>query len=185
MTERTFKETKSALVILLSGVILVSNLTGLSYIDVGEHVYIDLSMIPAAAVLMYSGYRKAIIFGIAWGILSCFTHPLAAYDSYFTTLFSQVVFSLAVVYARKLGKRKQFKGHANFVVMFALVTHSLIFDIGVFSLLKVVSWHDDIPFKLILVKVALTLFMYYMALSFVSNQLRQVHVANKVKRSEV
>lgn len=185
MTERVYKETKTALSLLLIGVILVGNLTGLSYIDVGEHVYIDLSMIPAAAVLMLSGYRMALVFGLAWGTLSCFTHPLAAYDSYFTTLFSQVVFSIVVVYVRKLGHRKQFKNHMNFVVMFALTIHSLLFDVGVFSWLKIASLHDSIPFQLILVKVALTLCFYYMTLSFVSRQLHQVHIANKVKRSEM
>lgn len=182
MTERVYKETKSVLTILLSGIILFGNLTGLSYINVGEHVYIDLSMIPAALILMNAGYKRAILLGLAWGTLSCFTHPLAIYDSYFTTLISLVVFSLAVVYARRLRFKK--KHNINYVIMFALAMHSLIFDVGVFSFLKT-QWNESIPFELILVKVVLTLFFYYMTLSIVSKQLHQVHISNKVKRSEM
>ena len=184
MTERTYKETKSALMIVLSVVVIVGNLTGLSYIDVGEHVYIDLSMIPAAVVLMNSGYRTALVFGVTWGTLSCFTHPLAIYDSYFTTLLSQVVFSLAVVYARKLRFKKRKKQDMNYPVLLAIAVHTLTFDVGVFSFLKT-QWNEQIPFELILVKIALTLFFYYMTLSFVSKQLHQVHISNQVKRSEL
>jgi hypothetical protein len=182
MTERTYKETKSALAFVLFGTIAVMNLTGLSYINVGEHVYLDFSMIPAAVMLSVAGYRTGLLFGVAWGILSGFTHPLAIYDSYFTTVLSQVVFSLLVVYARKLGYKKRQKTNMNYAVMFALAVHSIVFDVGVFSWLKT-SWQQEIPFTLIFVKVMLTLVCYYMTLSFVSKQLHQVYVSNGVKRS--
>lgn len=180
MTERTYKETKSALAFVLMGTVSIMNLTGISYIDVGENVYIDFSMIPAAVLLTVSGYRTGLLFGIAWGILSCFTHPLAQYDSYFTTLFSQVVFSLAVVYARKSRNKKRRPTNMNYPVMLALTAHILIFDIGVFSWLKT-SWNEEIPYELIVVKVVLTLVCYYMTLSLISKQLHQVCISNQNK----
>lgn len=181
MTERAYKETKSSLVLVLSATILVMNLTGLSYIHVGSSVYIDFSMIPAAVILTFLGYRKAALFGLAWGILSCFTHPLAGHNSYYTTILSEVVFALAIVYARKLGSKKRKVNNMNYAVIFAMGTHALVFNIGVFSLLKN-DWHDQIPFGLLLVKVALTLACYVMTLTVLTKQLEQVHVSNVVKR---
>jgi len=181
MTERVYKETKSSLVLVLSATILVMNITGLSYIHVGSSVYIDFSMIPAAVVLTFLGYRKAALFGLAWGILSCFTHPLAIHNSYYTTIISELVFSLAIVYARKIGSRKRKINNMNYAVLFAMGTHALVFNIGVFSLLKN-DWNDQIPLGLLLVKVVLTLACYVMTMTVLTKQLEQVHDLNVIKR---
>ena len=184
MTERTYRETKIALIAILGGIVAVLCTSDLAYISVGDHVYLDLSMIPAAVLLMLSGYTTSVVFGISWGVLSCVTHPLPAYDShmYILILLSQVVFSLSIVYAKRFGCRYKGKYNVNYVVLFAIITHSLVFDLGAFATLK---WfmHEPIPVVEIFVKVGLTSMFFYMAVSLISKQLHQVHLSNGVKRS--
>jgi thiamine transporter ThiT len=184
MTIMDYKQAKATLAFLMGGVIVVMNVTGLSYINVGQNVYLDLSMIPAAVALTVCGYRTGLLFGLAWGILSYFTHPLSMPNSYVLTLLSQVIFSLCIVYARKYTHRKRMRSNMNYVVMFSLVVHSLIFDVGIFSWLEV-HWNHQVPIEQIFVKFVLTMICYYMTLSVVSKQLHQVHILNQVKRSQL
>jgi len=184
MTERSYRQTKRAMAIVLSGVVGVMNISGLSYISVGEHVYLDLSMIPAAMILVMSGYRASIIFGLLWGTLGCFTHPLSDYEStsYILTLLSQVVFSLSIVYAKELGYRLKGKYNIHYVILFAIIIHSVLFDFGVFAAMMN-YWHEPIPFFKIAVKIILTSLFSYMSITLISKQLHQVHLSNGVKRS--
>lgn len=185
MTERSYKQTKTALALLLGGAVAIMNISGIGYVEVGEHVYIDLSMIPAATILIICGYRTGLTFGLLWGLLSCFTHPLAAYDSYLMTMLSQVVFAISIVGARKIGYRFRGACNAMHAVFFAIVMHSLVFDVGVFSFLASTKWHAEIPIGQIIVKVVLTIMFFYMTIELVTKQLHQLHLANRVKRSQL
>ena len=185
MTEQTYRKTKLTLTFILSSVIVVMNLSELSYIPVGEHVYLDLSMIPAAIILMSTGYRTSLAFGIGWGLLSMYTHPwtLLDYYPYIMIFLSQVVFSISIVLARKVAYQLKGRCNVHHAVFFAIVMHSMVFDFGVFSWLKL-QMHETIPYSKIFFKIILTDMFFLMTSSFIAKQLHQVHVSNVVKRSE-
>lgn len=173
MSKNKEVQTRVAVVLLLSGIIFIMNTTGISYIYVGKHVYLDLSMIPAAVVIMLLRFPPVLLFGLYWGALSCFTHPDIAYITNSYMILSYIVYCLALelaqIFADKYS-RKNFNGY--YIVFFAILVHTVVFDVGMYMWMSS-EYHISMPYHEILVKVGLTILFFYISISLVIKQLNQ------------
>lgn len=168
------QRTRLAAVFLLSGVITVMNISGASYIFVGEHVYLDLSMIPAAIIVMLLPFRYVWIFGLWWGGLNCFTHPDNIYMTYFGIVLSHLVFCFALEGAQYFADRRNLENYNRYyAVFFAVCVHSLLFDFGL-AIWAHIQHGAPIPVHQVVVKIGLTIIFFYLSISLVIRQLNQV-----------
>lgn len=173
MSKNKEVKTRVAVVLLLSGIIFIMNTSGISYIYVGKHVYLDLSMIPAAVVIMLLRFPPVLLFGLYWGALSCFTHPDIAYITNSYMILSYIVYCLALegaqIFADKYSS-KNFNGY--YIVFFAILVHTIVFDFGMYMWMSS-EYHITVPYHEILVKIGLTILFFCISISLVIKQLNQ------------